>query len=489
MNQRANLLATLSFGLVDAESLPDLDRRFLRTNDFDDLVRTDAVMILGPKGSGKSTIFELFNQHEGLAREFAGGALDSVIVATGTGRLDEHELTTTDMETLKGEHGFDHDKMWRLYFAIKGALALRDYDIGPGPVRELLRALGERRDLRVAPLMRALWRALIGHDASASLKVAAFGASLEFTALKDARIEVTDLLRDVQRWLDESRKSIWLLFDKIDELYPSDANERQRAIQTLLATSMSIRRSHPRIRPKVFLRDDIWVTLNFPNKTHLVDKTVRLNWSRRQIAELLIKGAAASPGVETFIRTSFRPFRLHRTHELSLAQLRKASRTLISSTIPYHERRVTSYEWIFQRVRDGHGHASPRDAVYWLNVAAESERKRSGRVSGSDPLITSDTLPSAFSKVSQARRSAFLSEFPALALHLDRFEGQEGPTFTRGQLSQLFSSLEPDPESALRMLAEIGVLTPLRGSVSTADLFEVPILYREGLNLTTNQRV
>src|SRR5690606_15276615 len=110
-------------------------------------------------------------------------------------------------------------------------------------------------------------------------------------------LDVVTLLQDVQTTLEAEKKTIWVLFDKIDELFPGDRAERIRTLESLIVTSMNIRRTFPRISPKIFLRTDIWRTLNFTNKSHLSDKQIELRWNSRQVASLLLKRAVTDSSV------------------------------------------------------------------------------------------------------------------------------------------------------------------------------------------------
>src|SRR5690348_10706707 len=106
-SNRDAALDALDFGRVDAESEVDLDQRFVRTSDFEGLARADIWIGLGPKGTGKSALFEVFAKYEELARRLAGGGLDDVVITTGTGLGDLSELATGDIERLRGENGYD----------------------------------------------------------------------------------------------------------------------------------------------------------------------------------------------------------------------------------------------------------------------------------------------------------------------------------------------------------------------------------------------
>lgn len=277
---RTLALTSLDFGKVDAESEPDLDRRFVRTADFDEFTGSDVWLALGAKGTGKSALFELLTKYEDVARALVPDGLPDVWITAGTGFSDLSEIATGDLHALRGEDGYDHDKLWRLYLAIRAGLAVsRSSYIPNGPLKELLVAVGERKDLRVGPLLKSLWKLVLGTPPS-EVTVAAQGASV--TLRGGARsLDVVTLLQDIETTLEAEGRQLWVLFDKIDEIYPAERDERLAALEGLMTACMSIRRTFPRIQPKVLLRTDLWRLLNFTNKSHLSDKRIEARAAAR----------------------------------------------------------------------------------------------------------------------------------------------------------------------------------------------------------------
>ena len=106
---RSEALTRLNFGSVDSESEADLDRRFVRTGDFDSFLRPTTWLALGAKGTGKSALFELLTRHEGTARNLAPEALRDVLIARGTGFSDLSEIGAGDIADLHQESGYDHN--------------------------------------------------------------------------------------------------------------------------------------------------------------------------------------------------------------------------------------------------------------------------------------------------------------------------------------------------------------------------------------------
>lgn len=479
-------LRALDFGSVNSESEDDLDRLFVRTGDFDKFLRPKVWLALGAKGTGKSALFELFTKYEDTARHLAGESLDDVILAAGTGFGDLTEIATGEIQALKHEvEGYDHDKLWRLYIAIKCGLALDEsFEIPKGPLKELLRAVGGRRDYRIGSLLSQLWTLAIGR-APNSVKLSAGGASVSLSG-GNRQLDVVTLLEDVNAALAKSNKTIWLLFDKIDEIWPSDRAERKSALEGLMTASMHIRRTFPAIQPVVLLRTDLWSELDFTNKDHLTDKTIILNWGPGHLASLLVKRALSNAPVREYVHKTIPKLAGREVEEWTADEVLEALKEIFPPTAYPGEREAEIMDWLMERVTDGLNTALPRDTIVLANSAAENQRDR-GEV-GTSSILTRESVREAFTRTSEVRNESFLAEFPELREHFLRFSGQTKAEFTRQELLDLMSGLEPTGDALLGRLFEIGLIRPNTGRVLTARTFQIPRLYRTGLGLVIRGR-
>jgi hypothetical protein len=484
---RGEALRRLNFGNVDSESEPDLDRRFVRTSDFDDFSDADIWLALGAKGTGKSALFELFTKYEAVARQLVPRQLKDVWITAGTGFSDLSEVATGDLHTLRSEDGYDHDKLWRLYIAIRAGLALaRSSNLPKGPLKELLVAVGEQHDLRVGPLLKSLWKLVVGAPPS-EVTISARGASVTLKG-GGRSLDVVTLLQDVQMALEAEDKRLWILFDKIDEIYPAEREERLHALEGLMTASMSIRRTFPNILPKVLLRTDIWRHLNFTNKSHLTDKQIELRWSRDQLATLLLKRAVVDDLVWELIATRIpRLMLVSGVEELDREEREVALEVVLPSSAYPGQNEAKIVDWIVARVTDAQGTVLPREAILLCKLARKLQLDTGGPAPG-DSLISREAVREAFTGLSKARCESYLAEFPELREHFRRFQGQTTAVFNRAELTSLMSGLTPTRGDLLQELFEIGLLQPLRADVITAEEFEVPRLYRVGLGLVIRGR-
>lgn len=479
---RLDLVRQLDFGKVDSESEADLDRLFVRTSDFDKFLRDEVWLALGAKGTGKSAIFELFTKFQSTARRLSGNALNHIVIGAGTGFGDLSEIATGDIQLLRDANSnFDHDKLWRLYIAVKAGLALdKSFKVRRGPLKDLLRILRKRRDVRVGPLVTELWELAIG-SAPASVTVSAGGATI---SIKGGRrsLDVVTLLEDVNEALGKKGKKLWLFFDKVDEIWPTDRLERRRALEGLMTASMQIRRTFPNIQPKVLLRTDLWSELDFTNKDHLTDKRIELNWDTAHIVTLLLKRAVSTGSIRLHCENAEPRLIGHEVEELSQDERLNALMAIFPSTAYAGKREAPTADWIVERVTDGRGTVLPRDAIVWAGFSRDFDIAV-GTDDDAQVLISREAIRDAFTKTSVVRCESFLAEFPDLREHFQRFSGLNRAKLSRADIDNLMTGLTPSGNELLDRLFEIGIIQPDSGRVLLSKKFEVPRLYRSGLGL------
>ena len=159
---KKELLSLLSFGNVDSESEQDLDKKFIKTKDFEAFIDSQKSLVLGAKGSGKSALFQMFSRYEETTRKLAN--IDKkTLITTGTGFSDLKELQTDDFSKLLKQEDANFDRIWELYIAVKIAIKLgkEGYYLGENLV-EFYKHAGLLEDMRILNILRQLWSMVIG---------------------------------------------------------------------------------------------------------------------------------------------------------------------------------------------------------------------------------------------------------------------------------------------------------------------------------------
>jgi hypothetical protein len=475
-------LAALDFGEVDSESEADLERRFVRTDDFDRFLDPRNRLILGAKGSGKSALFEMFAKHLPSTRKLAGERLSKVLIATGTGFGDVTELTTVDIQGFQELGAFEYNSLWKVYIALKLAAALgRLGYTSDGPLRDFLFATRRAKDYRIGPMVKDAWQLVVG-TAPSELEINVMGSGAMIRSGR-ASLDVLDLLEDIEKVLAVHNQRIWLLFDKIDELHPTNPEQRDRALEGLFPACLAIERAFPSIVPRIFVRDDLYgPRLHFTNKSHFVGKQFTIEWDVEALRLMLLKRALATGEVHEYVMQSVPEIQKREPESFTEDEVTSALRVIFDERAYSGPNEAKTISWMVARATDAKGVTFPREMISYGNIARRKQEEKGGP--GDSSLISGRAVVDAYYVVSKVRCETYLSEFPELTEHIKRFRGKHDAPFERQELEAMFHGCRLDGQAAIDRLYEAGVISPEgKHDVSIATTFDVPRLYRAGLGL------
>ena len=477
---KIELLEQMSFGNVDSESEKDLDKKFIKTKDFEEFTKPQNALILGAKGSGKSALFQMFSKYETKARELA--KIDNkTIITTGTGFNDLKELQTDDFSKLLIQENADFDRIWELYIAVKIAIKLgkEGYYYGENLV-EFYKHAGILEDIRVLNILRQLWSVVMGTPVQ--------GIDIDIKGVKikiggKYSIDTQDILAEINTVLEKEEMECWILFDKIDELFANDYGKRKSCIESLFRTYLRFVNRFPRIRFKIFLRNDIWSTLEFVNKSHISDKIVELTWSEYDLLHMLMRRCLAESIIEEYIVNELG---MDKEELLLRPNIESTFYTIFAKQVYKGKREAKMIDWLLQRITDGIGGRYPRELINFANYAKTEQMELT--IFEEDCLISGNAIKRAFGKVSEVKCNTYLSEFPLLREHFERFRGKDSAKYNRKQLVDLMEGLEPTGDDMIRAIYETGMLEAKNGRGVADSSFEIPKLFRIGLGLVLKGR-
>lgn len=116
---------------------------------------------------------------------------------------------------------------------------------------------------------------------------------------------IDDIKTTLEAILECSNLSLWLMVDRLDEIFPRRSQLETTALRGLLRTLRIF--ASPRLRVKVFLRDDILDQLTvggqgFAALTHVTARQAdRLGWTSEGILNLVVRRFYASEPLATFL--------------------------------------------------------------------------------------------------------------------------------------------------------------------------------------------
>jgi len=499
----AELLAGLDLGTSVAETDRLLEVARVETSAFRDLLSDRVDLIPGTKGSGKSALFRIFVQFlPDMLLE-----VRRVVVAHGVEdpgdpvfdafrdefeKLDEREfiafwciylISLAHEQFIKGPRytPFLEDAGKEIEAFHAACLAARIPEVR---ARKSLRSILEWT-LNVLKSWRPrLTYRLPGDQGELDLDFGLPGPPAKSqTAPDEAGTALPRYLIDVRHALEavlrRANLSIWLMIDRLDEIFPRRSDLERTALRGLLR-AMRILSSDP-IRVKVFLRDDMLEHVvqgqnGFVALTHITARQAdTLGWTEEQILTMAVKRIFANPPLREYLRVDGERL------EASADYRREAFDTVFPPTVHRGKKQSPTLTWIYTRCADGRGVVTPRDVLDLLIRASQHQQDtcRTNPAGLSESVITAPALKYGLEQLSVRKRTTYLeAEFPHIWGHIERLMG--GKTeYSEQALRRTFGS---EWDRVTTDLASIGVFA--KGTRRGAPAYVIPFLYRRGLELT-----
>lgn len=370
MRQEADLVGQLFFGRDDAET--DLTDGLLKGSVFQpnyayrQALSGHKSLIIGRKGSGKSAICYQLATPEGHQ-----GA--SILITPDDAAGDEirrFELQGVTADTAKS-------LIWRYVFAVHAARHLttharaahgRRLPASVRAIRSFLEANGESGEARLYDRLRRGVSSL--QSANLSLKAfgveAAFGingasegaqAGLQLEVLEDG---VAAAFADLG--CASNHAPLLLLVDQLEQVWTIDPDSHALVTGLLLAAKHVTGQYGRAVRTALFLRADIYDTLNFGDGDKFHSDEIRIAWTRDGLKDVALARARASLGSNL------------------------TSQELWGHLFPPTVLGVPTPEYLFS-----HALPRPRDAIQFLNACRSVADERGGpTISENDVLVATD---------------------------------------------------------------------------------------------------
>lgn len=459
----ANVIKEAKFSAAQAESEEDtkaLFDLFTSPPQLAQFARHDTCLVLGAKGTGKSFLRRMcLEQQALLVRRSGVKALQEVQFVEGfsaprAGRGAAPPIDQDLLNKLASHPNADWSSIW-------SALCL-------GRVLHSLRAGDRSIDLSEflkqhsssKPDIIGRWLTKLSDATTAS---AVSEAVLSLVAQDSLRLH--DYWRHIDALCEKRGRGLVLLFDDLDVLLGESREkvEKRKAVLVGLFERLNTSwQSHRWLGAKIFLREDVFISLELEEAAKTRTRNVTLDWKADDLWRLIIRAMAqASPLYGQRLRDmGIDPEQLD-------AQPRDTWEPALSllwgERMGEGESQTKSTSWAEARLRDGRNRLFPRAAL-WLLQQSFAERKRPSPKKTTPPkatqLLDGPTLRAAMPKVAELRLEDLKKECAKGAWdRLQRVRGflayQDRSDFVEG----LRKAGDSDPEETIKMLRdELGVI-------------------------------
>ena len=313
--------------------------------------------------------------------------------------------------------------------------------------------------------------------------------------------EPLNALDSLDRKLEQVDRWIVVSYDELDVIGEADWDSMIAMIRGLVGFWASYSRRWTRIRPKIFLRTDLFRRHGQSFGADLIKlaaNRAEITWSDRNLYAMLVKRIAnASARLADYCRES--RVRFDEDPDLGLIpRLQKSTdakpliERIAGQFMGANLKKGRTFPWLLTHVRDGNGHAIPRALVRLIEEAATQERER--QLATYNRLLDPRSIRRALDVVSKEYVLQVNShELPWLPGVERRLKGHGVPMERRAaenllghdwdeswsQYQQVVRPPADNPSQLTDLLLEIGVF-----SIRPQKKIDVPDLYLAGLGLT-----
>jgi hypothetical protein len=457
------LIVDIALGRGTAEHESDDDEKFLKNflpiADYRYVLEPNTLLILGGRGVGKTELFRLLAIPSGRK---------SLVESLGIRSLPDLSKTT-----------------WIAGFGRTGKIGKRF------PTPEAVEIQMDKAATNIA--WRSFWIGLI-------LGVLLQQEDFKFKdfLIEQIDVEIVNLLRDnlplLSKWhplvnqnleelnsvLDKLDQKLietddWLLvtYDELDRLVAS-YTALATPIRELLALWLDRSRRWERIRPKIFLRTDLFREdfLSFPDASKLQAHQIRLEWKHSWLYQLLIKRLVNSgtemteylqniPGliIENQIGLGW-------TVALNEKLFEELIERMIGKYMGANAKKGITYRWIPNHLQDAGARIAPRSFLKLFALAAERQMEQSALDEQNKMLLQPSNLQGALMDTSNDRIKELQEEYPWLESLKTSLHGLQAPMQKTIFLDAVKSTIwSPEkqppvtkPEGILQYLLQLGVV-------------------------------
>lgn len=313
--------------------------------------------------------------------------------------------------------------------------------------------------------------------------------------MKNVSTLLEGLFGGLDDWMAGNPRQLVLVYDGLDTGFQTGSTgswyeRRERFVTGLLQVVADWRTRLKRIQFKVFLREDIYLSLGLQNQSHLDSTKHDLRFGSTDLWQLALKIACTSP--------AFR--RLHPGLRLQADGLYMADEEGLKALLhPFWGRTIEkgkqaySANYILKRTSDAQGRLFPRTFIQMLDKAIEVEKLAKPTQGEMDRVLRFSSLQAGVREASRKRTEDLRTEYVELKPYLVALAG--APTVaTAKKLKQCMSGKIGKPaislhrgaggwDKVLERLVTVGVFSRQADTEGDEERYTAALMYRAGLEL------
>ncbi len=456
------LIVDIAPGGATAEQESDNEDKFLKNflpiADYRFVLEPNTLLILGGRGVGKTELFRLLAiplGRESLVKSLGVRSLPTLsktIWIAGFGRTRKAEKRFPTPEIVEGQMSKATNIEWRSFWIglILGRLLQQeDFKFQDFLIQQI--------ETEIVNILRddlsrlSIWQPIVNQN-------------LE---------KLNSVLDKLDQKLIETDDWLFITYDELDRLVAS-YTALASPIRELLALWLDRWRRWDRIRPKIFLRTDLFREdfLSFPDASKLQAHQIRLEWKHSWLYQLLVKGLANSGTEMTEYLQNIPELIIENKIGLgwTVTSNEKLFEELIERMIGKYmganAKKGITYRWIPNHLQDAGGRIAPRSFLKLFALAAQAQIQQHSTVEQNTLLLKPTDLQEALMNTSDDRIRELQEEYPWLESLKTSLINLKAPMEKEIFLDAVKSTIwspekQPpvtNPEGILQYLLQLGIV-------------------------------
>lgn len=398
--RRQEILKSLHIEDFDATAKHSDISLFERTASFDKLLNERIVLIRGQKGTGKSTLYNMFLLHKAVVDKWTARKANDVICISGHGPFHP-SLSAEDFHRIdQAIQGDDvtWEMVWRTHLLLK--LYAEGY---------VQRQLGED--------LSQLGDVLRGVFDTTTKKESQWQASHTDALIHIATDPVLyGLVQEAMLIINGQRHPIWVFYDDIEETLKGDSELLNRILSGLLQFIEASIRYLPSIKIKLFLQENTWQSLEYKNKNYFNGRDLVLQWTKTDFLRFVLRRIRKSEHFRSLLGELAAIDNIDDSDE---EQLERALQPLWGSQKSSPSLLSTVTDWLYPYLSDITWTTFPHAIVLFLNEAIQVEQQKNEDQSPKDCLLSPESLDQGLMKASRDRFENLCQDYPELRSFFD----------------------------------------------------------------------
>ena len=491
MDKKSALLSATFGDRVAEEEVEGLHSYFVETEQWRKILAGDVDIIYGPKGSGKSALYALLVSQKETLR--LGRRILFLPAENPRGTPAFRDLSYDPPTTEEQFRG-----LWKLYFLTLLANYMRHHcestktknqnaaQVISVLVENGLLATGLTLTGRLKTVLDYIRNRMPSLETSYTDPATGFVVKGKITLAEPSTVQrqegfisADDLLEQLNKGLQETHITIWLVLDRLDVAFSDSPTLEANALRSLFRVYLDMI-LYTNISIKIFLRDDIWgklVSSGFREASHIT-RSLTISWNIQSLLNLIVRRLVHNSDICTY-------YSIKKEDVLGATDLQSQFFfRVFPAQIDIGRRQPRTLDWMLSRTADGSKRTAPRELIHLLSEARDEQLKLY-ELGNSEPpfenLFDKAAIRAALPVVSKIRYEQTLcAENPVLKTYLGKLESEK----TQQTLDSLVRLWKCPTEKAYELaeqLVEVGFFE--RKGSKDKPSYWVPFLYRAALNL------